>query len=348
MAGAFIPPSFCIVPKEVTNLSQAIRIAKKIFYLLITIFFVLVFNFVLFRLLPGSISTKMAHTAHANATALANLDKYYGLNQPMVQQFLTYFTKLLHLDLGNTFASYGGGTDVWDVMASRIGPTVVLLGLAEIIAFILGTVFGVIAGWKRGKVIDKTLLTSSLTFYAMPTFWLSMMLILIFCTKANLLPSMGMYTTGFRKEIVGAAAYYKDVARHLILPLACMSLGLAGEYTLTMRSTMMDVLTEDYMTTARAKGFKEGYVLRKHALPNAMLPMVTLICMNLGFAIGGAITLEQMFSWPGIGALTYTAIANRDYTLLQGIFLLTTVSTIVANFLADILYGFIDPRIKNS
>jgi peptide/nickel transport system permease protein len=330
-------------------MSQTIRIVKKIFYLLITVFFVLVFNFILFRLLPGTVTTKMAHSAaHANATALSNLNNYYGLDQSMFQQFLTYFKKLMHLDLGTTFASYGGGTDVWQVMASRIGPTVILLGLAEIFSFILGIIFGVIAGWKHGKPIDKTLLTFSLTFYAMPIFWLSMLLILVFCTKSKLLPSMGMYTTGYVKEIVGASAYYKDVARHMILPLVCMSLGFAGEYTLTMRSTMMDVITEDYMTTARAKGFKEGYVLRKHALPNAMLPMVTLVCMNLGFAIGGAITLEKMFSWPGIGMLTYTAIENRDYTLLQGIFLLTTVSTIVANFLADILYGFIDPRIKNS
>jgi peptide/nickel transport system permease protein len=172
-----------------------------------------------------------------------------------------------------------------------------------------------------------------------------MMLILVFCTKLGWFPSMGMYTTG--KIFISTWAYIRDVSHHMVLPIICMGLGMTGEYCVTMRSTMMDVLSEDYITTARAKGFRERYVLLRHAMPNAMLPMVTLVFMNLGFVIAGAVQLETMFAWPGLGSLTYAAIDNRDYTLLQGIFLFTTISTILANFIADVVYGLIDPRIKN-
>lgn len=320
---------------------QARRILSKLFYMLVTIFCVLLFNFVLFRLLPGDIITRLDRTTKASAEALKNLAAYYGLDKTLGQQFLAYFGKLFRFDLG---ISYTYNRSVWSVIASRILPTVLLLGISEIIAIVLGTLFGVIAAWKRGRAIDTGLLSFSLVLYSMPTFWLCMMLILIFCTKLGWFPSMGMYTTG--KIFSSTWAYIRDVSNHMVLPIICMGLGMTGEYCITMRSTMMDVLSEDYITTARAKGFKERYVLKKHAMPNAMLPMVTLIFMNLGFVIAGAVQLETMFAWPGLGSLTYAAIDNRDYTLLQGIFLFTTISTILANFIADIVYGFIDPRIK--
>lgn len=321
---------------------QARRILSKLLYMLVTIFCVLVFNFILFRLLPGDIITKLDRTTKASAEALKSLAAYYGLDGTLAEQFVGYFGKLTRLDLG---ISYTYNRSVWSVISARILPTVMLLGISEIIAVALGTLFGVIAAWKRGRAADTALLSLSLVVYSMPTFWLCMMLILVFCTKLNWFPSMGMYTTG--RIFSSTWAYIRDVSHHMVLPIACMGLGMTGEYCVTMRSTMMDVLSEDYIATARAKGFREGYVLRKHAMPNAMLPMVTLVFMNLGFVIAGAVQLETMFSWPGLGSLTYTAIDNRDYTLLQGIFLFTTVSTILANFVADIAYGFIDPRIKN-
>lgn len=321
---------------------QLRRILGKLLYVLVTIFCVLVFNFILFRLLPGDIITRLDRTTKASEEALKSLAAYYGLDGTLWEQFTGYFVKLAHFDLGT---SYTYGKSVWSVISSRILPTVMLLGIAEIIAIVLGTLFGVVAAARRGRTIDTALLSLSLVIYSMPTFWLCMMLILVFCTSLNIFPSMGMYTTG--KIFTSTWAHIKDVANHMALPVICMSLGMTGEYCVTMRSTMMDVLQEDYISTARAKGFREGYVLRKHATPNAMLPMVTLVFMNLGFVIAGAVQLETMFSWPGLGSLTYAAIDNRDYTLLQGIFLFTTISTILANFIADVVYGFIDPRIKN-
>jgi len=138
-----------------------------------------------------------------------------------------------------------------------------------------------------------------------------------------------------------------DYARHLILPMLTMSIVLIGEYALTMRNTLIDVLSEDYITTAKAKGFGNGYILRKHAMPNAMLPMVTIIAINLGLVVGGTVQVETIFSWPGLGSLMYEALKARDYPLLQAVFLLVTVSVVIANFIADITYSYIDPRVKD-
>jgi len=137
-----------------------------------------------------------------------------------------------------------------------------------------------------------------------------------------------------------------DYARHLILPMLTMSIVLIGEYALTMRNTLIDVLSEDYITTAKAKGFGNGYILRKHAMPNAMLPMVTIIAINLGLVVG-TVQVETIFSWPGLGSLMYEALKARDYPLLQAVFLLVTVSVVIANFIADITYSYIDPRVKD-
>jgi peptide/nickel transport system permease protein len=172
-----------------------------------------------------------------------------------------------------------------------------------------------------------------------------LILVLIFCATLQLLPTGGMVTPG--SLFTDSWSRLADYARHMIMPVICMSLGMVGEYAIMMRSTMIDILQEDYITTAKAKGFDENYILRKHALPNAMLPMITIIAINLSLIVGGAIQIETVFSWPGLGNLMYTALNNRDYPLLQGVFLLVTVSVIIANVLADLLYELVDPRVKS-
>jgi len=219
------------------------------------------------------------------------------------------------------------------------------LGVAEIIAILIGIFFGVVSAWKRGKALDTGLLTTSLLLYSMPVFWFGMILVLIFSATLQLLPTGGMVTPG--RLYADSWARMADIGRHMVMPAICMGLAMVGEYAITMRSTMIDVLQEDYITTARAKGFGESYVLRKHALPNAMLPMITIIAINLGLIVGGAIQIETVFSWPGLGNLMYTALNNRDYPLLQGLFLIVTVSVILANVLADLLYELVDPRVKS-
>ncbi|MDD2294616.1 MAG: ABC transporter permease [Eubacteriales bacterium] len=318
------------------------RIAKKLLYAAITIFFVLVFNYFLFRILPGDILSMLSRSGKTTPEMVANIREMYGLDLPWYQQFFVYLENLFTGDLGTSFIYK---KPVAEVIGSRILPTVILLGVAEVLAIVVGIIFGIVSAWKRGKAIDTGLLSTSLLLYSMPTFWLGMMLILIFCVNLRLFPINGMVTPG--RVFADTWAYINDVVRHMVLPMACMALVMIGEYAITMRSTMIDVLSEDYITTAKAKGFSNGYVLRRHAMPNAMLPMITLIAINLGLIVGGAIQIETVFSWPGLGNLMYGALVNRDYPLLQGVFLLTTVTVILANFLSDILYEVVDPRVKS-
>ncbi len=318
------------------------RLVKKLLYAAITIFFVLVFNYFLFRILPGDILSMLSRSGKTTPEMVANIREMYGLDLPWYQQFFVYLENLFTGDLGTSFIYK---KPVAEVIGSRILPTVILLGVAEVLAIVVGIVFGIVSAWKRGKAIDTGLLSTSLLLYSMPTFWLGMMLILIFCVNLRLFPINGMVTPG--RVFADTWAYINDVVRHMILPMACMALVMIGEYAITMRSTMIDVLSEDYITTAKAKGFSSGYVLRRHAMPNAMLPMITLIAINLGLIVGGAIQIETVFSWPGLGNLMYGALVNRDYPLLQGVFLLTTVTVILANLLSDILYEVVDPRVKS-
>jgi peptide/nickel transport system permease protein len=219
-----------------------------------------------------------------------------------------------------------------------------LLGLAEILAIGIGILLGIIAASRRGTRIDVGTLGFSLVTYAMPSFWLGMIMVSLFSVGLNWFPVGGMESPGMAFADLGSRLV--DILHHSILPIITMSILLIGEYALTMRNTLMDVLSEDYITTAKAKGFGEKYILRKHAVPNAMLPMVTIVAMNLGLVVGGAIQIETIFSWPGLGTLMYAALTARDYPLLQGLFLLITVSVIIANYIADLTYTYIDPRVK--
>ncbi len=204
---------------------------------------------------------------------------------------------------------------------------------------------GILAAWKRGTKLDVTTLTISLFTYSMPVFWFGMIMVAVFAVGLGWFPTGGMNAPGMM--MAGGIEKLLDIGWHAVLPVLTMSILLVGEYALTMRNTMTDVLSEDYITTARAKGFREKYILRNHAMPNAMLPMVTIIAINLGFVVGGAVQIETVFSWPGLGNLMYDALAARDYPVLQGLFLLVTVCVVVANYIADISYSYIDPRVKN-
>lgn len=317
-------------------------IVKKLFYALITILIVLVFNFILFRVLPGDPLAMMMRNPRATPETIESIRQMYGLGEPWYIQFITYFKNMISGDFGTSFVFKA---PVTEVVGSRIIPTLILVGIAELIAIVTGILIGILAAWKRGTKLDVGTLGFALITYSVPTFWLGMIMLVVFCVGLHLFPTSGMFTPG--KSFPTAGAMLADLFRHMVLPVITMSLVLIGEYALTMRNTLIDVLSEDYITTARAKGFKERYVLTKHALPNAMLPMITIVAINIGFIVAGAIQIETIFSWPGLGRLMYEALSARDYPLLQGIFLLVTVCVVLANVLADITYSYIDPRVKN-
>jgi peptide/nickel transport system permease protein len=199
-------------------------------------------------------------------------------------------------------------------------------------------------GWRRGSAADTSLLGFGLVTYAMPEFWLGMLLILLFAVALDWFPTSFMATPGLAEASAGVQLV--DTLEHLFLPVLTLVLALLGEYALIMRSSVIEVMNEDYVTTARAKGMREALVLRRHIVPNALLPLVTLAALNLGFIVLGAITVETVFSWPGLGQLTFRAInGGPDYPLLQGLFLLFSVAMIFANLAADLLLGMLDPRI---
>lgn len=315
---------------------------KKVIFALITIVVVIAFNFFLFRIMPGDIESILTRSTTSEAVKERILEDA-GVNDPLGEQFVVYMKNLCTGEFGDAFNSYDGKSDVMGIILGRLPNTVILLLAAEVVAIILGVLFGVICAWKRGKAIDTGLLSGSLVLYSMPTFWFAMVLIFIFCVTLHWFPTGGITTAG---TAYTGMSFVMDYLKHMILPMLCMGFVMIGSYSITMRSTMIDVLTEDYITTAKAKGFSNRYILTKHAMPNAMLPLITIVALNISAILGGAIQLETLFSWQGLGQLMYEALVRRDYPLLQGCFVISSVAVILTNLLTDILYEFIDPRVR--
>nr|WP_244662139.1 ABC transporter permease [Mesorhizobium huakuii] len=306
---------------------------------------VAVVNFTLFRIIPGDPASLLLAGARGSMTSeqLEVQRQNWGLDKPLFpDQILAYMSTTLQGDLGYSFKFRG--RRVADLICERLPATVVLIGLAQLIAIVFGVVLGIYAGWRRGGAIDHVSTATSLALYSTPPFWLGMILVMIFSTGLGWLPGYGAYSPSFAS--VGLVDWIADRISHLVLPASTLALGLIGQYVLVARAAMSDVVTEDYMVTARAKGLTGRQMLMRHAFRNSMLPVVTLIALNLGYVVAGAITVESVFAWPGIGGLTVDALNARDYPTLQGIFLLLGVSIVGVNLLADITYGFLDPRVR--
>jgi peptide/nickel transport system permease protein len=318
-------------------------VARRVVQALVTIVLIVLLIFVLFRAMPGSPERVLARNPNVTPAAIEATRERWGLNKPLVpDQLVAYIGSTITGDFGFSFVEKG--RPVMDVIGTRLGPTLLLFGLGELIAIVVGLAIGAYAGWRRGGAVDFVGNGVSLILYSMPYFLLGMILLLIFSSTLHLFPSFGMLTAGRRYE--SWVAQVLDVGGHLALPLISVSLGLIGQYSILMRSAVIDTLAEDYATTARAKGLTGGRILRHHLLPNALLPAVTLIAINLGYVVAGAITVEYVFNWPGLGRLTVSALDARDYPILQGIFLLLGVSVVLANLAADLLYSVLDPRVR--
>ncbi len=312
----------------------------------ITVFLIVVLNFVLFRMMPGSPERiLLGRTPNVSGEVIQATRERWGLDKPLFpDQFVAYLASTVQGDLGFSFGGGTRGRPVTDVLLQRLGPTLLLFGLGEVLAIILGLALGAYSGWRRGGILDHVGNGLSLVLYSTPYFLLGMGLLIVFATGLGWFPTFGISTVG--QSYAGPLDQLGDMAWHLALPLATVALGLVGQYSILMRSSIVETLSEDYVTTARAKGLTEGRVLRSHALPNALLPTVTLIAINLGYVVAGAITVEVVFNWPGLGTLTVNALSSRDYPVLQGVFLLLSVGVVLANLIADLMYGFLDPRVR--
>ena len=313
---------------------------SKCLQALVTLWFVLTFNFFLFRVLPGDPIGMLARSEKLSPADIAALRHDQGLDLPMAQQYVVYMKNVVTGDLGESLRT---GLPVRDLIGSRMWPTVLLVGLGTILASWLGILIGIRGGWRRGSRFDTTSQYSSLVLYAMPEGWLGMLLLLIFSGWLHWFPA-----GGYARPDETGVAHLVDLLDHLFLPLLTLTLGYIGGYAIVMRSSMIDTINEDFVHTARAKGVPERLVRSKHVVPNAFLPSFTLIILSFGFVLGGAIVIEAVYSWPGLGLLTYQAIQTLDFPVIQAVFLIASAAVIVANLIADITYGYLDPRIKQA
>jgi ABC-type dipeptide/oligopeptide/nickel transport system permease component len=312
-------------------------VIKRVAFALLTVFIAVTINFALFRLAPGSAVTNLARVPHATPETRLALKRQFGLDKSKLAQYGIYLKQLAR---GNLGVSFENSQPVRNNLKTALINTLPMVLLGTIFAILIGTVTGVLAAWRRGTGVEGASVTTALGFYSMPTHWLGLMLVILF---TGILPTGGMSNDFLINPSFWT--HLKDLASHITLPALTLGLVLFGEYTLIVRSAMLETLGEDYILTARAKGLKPAAILRKHALRNAMLPIATLVALSLGYIVAGAILVETVFSWPGIGRAVYDAVLARDYPMLQGAFLLLTVSVVFFNLVADLLYFKLDPRI---
>jgi len=332
---------------------------KKVGWSAFTILFVLILNFFLFRVLPGDPVKAGTHDPRFKKENQEAMRVRFGLDKPVINCFETlnpvkvgdcwinpfdtqFFIYLRNLTRGELGISYHTNGPVSKILVERLWNTVLLIGAGQILSIIVGIVFGLFAAWKARTAIDYSALITGLVAWSLPTFWLG--IILLFWGSGHGFPIGGRITPGISSHPLQDRI--ADIARHMILPTLTYTIVYMGEYLLIMRSSLMDVLSEDYILTAKAKGLSTFQILKDHALKNAMLPIVTIIAINLGFTVAGAIQIERVFSWPGLGGAVYEALERRDYPLLQGVFLLIAVSVVVANLIADLMYSYLDPRVQ--
>ena len=321
----------------------------KVMQLVLTLFLVVTFMFFLFHVfMPGDPVQVFLKQAGAKYTPaqIEELKHRFGYDQPIFpNQYVQYLKDTATLNLGYSTFLYPGES-VTQIYWTRMGKSLILITTSTIASMVIGVLMGIYGGWRRGGRVDNSSMTSSLVLYAMPEFVLGMILLLIFAKWLKWFPAGG-YDSRPKTDYTGLS-YVADVANHMILPWLTLMLAYLGEFYLLMRSSLLDVLGEDYITLARAKGVREKYVLRHHAVRNALRPTVTLIALSFGFILGGVITVEIVFSYPGVGLLSYHALQNRDFPILQATFLFAAIGVMVANLIADLTYGYLDPRVRRA
>ena len=313
-------------------------VAQYVLVLIVT----LSINFALPRIAPGSPLLYLVGEDVATMTQ-AEQDQVlreFGLDRPLPEQFVDYVTGILHGDLG-TSVRYG--LPVWDVLRDHLPWTLLLMGTSLLLSAAIGTVVGVIAAWKQGGKQDVGALALVLFFGSIPPFWVAMLLITFFSARLGWLPSYGAYSIG---TVPGTPEYAFGVLQRMIMPVLALTLVNTSSMFLTARSAMAMALEEDYIMLAHAKGARELTVVFTHGFRNALLPIYTNVMVSMGHLVGGAMVIETVFSYPGLGSTIYDSVLARDYNLLQGAFLLVTISVLLANFIADLGYPLLDPRVR--
>jgi len=297
---------------------------------------VTVFNFVIIWMAPGD-PVDAYFNPYATETDLAVKRASMGLDQPVWVQYGVWLGKLLHGDLGYSYTDY---EPVAKKLGNRIGPTLLLMGVAMLVAYLMAIPIGILSATKQYSLLDYGITGLSFIGISIPAFFFGLFGIYLFALKLHWFPTGGMFQLGGGGDLL-------DRIRHMVLPVMVLSAAISGKMVRYVRSSMLDVLNQDYLRTARAKGLGEFLVIGRHALKNALIPIITVIGLDIPLLIGGAVVTEQIFQWPGIGQLTIQSIGSRDYPTLMAINLLSAIFVVIANLLTDVAYRIADPRIKD-
>ncbi|WP_411678370.1 ABC transporter permease [Caproicibacter sp.] len=294
-----------------------------------------IIDFLIVNMAPGN-PVDMMVSPNVTGAALELKKAALGLNQPLYVQYWHWLVNILQLNFGYSMTTY---QPVGDMLAQRIGPTMLLMGLSLIVGLLIAVPLGIVSATHQNSALDYVATGGAFFGVSIPNFFLGLGLIYIFAVKLKVLPSSGMFTLGGNNGI-------GDTAAHLVLPVIVLAVQIAGQDIRYVRSGMLEILGQDYLRTARAKGLKESVVINRHALRNALITIITVIGMQIPLLFGGAVITEQIFAWPGIGQLTIDSISGRDYPTLMAINLIAAVMVLAANLLTDIMYSVVDPRVK--
>ena len=322
-------------------------ILRRSLYAIFTLFVVMCINFAIPRMMPGNPIIYFANPHIITSPAAVHaLEQRFGLDKSVWVQFDLYLQNLLSWppNLGVSYIFYP--TPVFTVIMQYLPWTLFLVGVATVITAVIGILVGIWTGSRPGSKIDTSAISISMVLWTMPFFWLGIILLWIFGLSLHMFPIGGAASRGFTAQSPPMIADVPDILWHAFLPMMTLVIAAYAGYSLIMRNTMVNELSQDYVLMARAKGLSERAVLFRHAARNAMLPMITLIGLNLGYVVSGALLVEIVFAYPGVGYLTYRAVLAHDFPLLQGLFFIVSLTVVAANYIADLAYAFFDPRIK--
>lgn len=322
-------------------MGKASFVIRRILQLVATFWAVGTVLFFLFRLMPGN-PTSFVISPQMTPEARQRIIASYGLDEPLHVQYVKFLQNALTLDFGQSFHS---NQPVESVIWTYLPNTLVLMLTAFVIAYTFGITLGVLSGWYRGSRFERSTVITALVARSVPSFWVGLMVLWVFGAGMGVIPMTGMTSAGYDPESFWAMIFSLDFLHHLLAPALVLAYYFMGYPLLIMRSSMLEVLAEDFIDVCRAKGLRERTIMFRHAARNALLPIVTAAAIALGYAVGGSVLIETVFAWPGIGREMVRAVVRRDFPVAQGTFMVLASTIIILNFVADLAYGYLDPRV---